>query len=279
MRFRKKTVCGLVKGLGTKIEKEKEMSGTKDSRNGRSTGETLRIVKERLNDADTYLTNFFFRYGANVYVLSYEKEGERRHTFIDAGDLRYHKQMLPMLIENDIDPNKIERIIITHRHRDHVGLARLLATGSGAKITVHSNFRSFVEGEISEMERKSIGSRLIEHLRQQPEPTVRKIVEQDVALLKRFGNAPDRLAEQVDLFPLPGFTPGTCGLILSHLNATTLIAGDAVATVEHLEQGRVLKGAFDVSQARESLAEAMEIADVIVPGHDNVLLNPSRRPV
>ena len=133
--------------------------------------------------------------------------------------------------------------------------------------------------QISEMERESIGSRLIEHLRQQPEPTVRKIVEQDVALLKRFGNAPDRLAEQVDLFPLPGFTPGTCGLILSHLNATTLIAGDAVATVEHLEQGRVLKGAFDVSQARESLAEAMEIADVIVPGHDNVLLNPSRRPV
>jgi len=153
----KKTICELVKGLGTKVEKEKEMSGTKDSRNGSSTGETLRIVKEQLNDTGTYLTNFFFRYGANVYVLSYEKEGERRHTFIDAGDLRYHKQMLPMLIENDIDPTKIERIIITHRHRDHVGLARLLATGSGAKITVHSNFRSFVEGEISEMERRWLG--------------------------------------------------------------------------------------------------------------------------
>jgi hypothetical protein len=133
------------------------MSGTEDLRNGGSPGDRLRIVKERLNDPDIDLTNFFFRYGANVYVLSYEKEGERRHTFIDAGDIQYNKQMLPMLIENDIDPNKIERIIITHRHRDHVGLAGLLAAESGAKITVHSNFRSFVEGEISDMERRWLG--------------------------------------------------------------------------------------------------------------------------
>ena len=133
--------------------------------------------------------------------------------------------------------------------------------------------------QISEMERESVGSLLIEHLQEQQDPAVRKMIQQDIALLKRFGNAPDRLAEQVDLFPLPGFTPGTCGLIVSHLNSTTLIAGDAVASAEHLEQGRVLKGAFDVSQAKESLAEAMEIADVVVPGHDNVLLNPSRRPM
>ena len=105
------------------------------------------------------------------------------------------------------------------------------------------------------------------------------MIKRDIALLKRFHNAPDRLAEHVDLFPLPGFTPGTCGLIISHANSTTLIAGDAVATVEHLEQRRVLKRAFDVLQAKESLAEVMEIADIIVPGHDNVLLNPSRRPM
>ena len=133
--------------------------------------------------------------------------------------------------------------------------------------------------QISEMERESIGLSLIEHLNQQPEPVVQKMIKRDIALLKRFHNAPDRLAKHVDLFPLPGFTPGTCGLIISHASSTTLIAGDAVATVEHLEQGRGLKRAFDVLQAKESLAEVMEIADIIVPGHDNVLLNPSRRPM
>ena len=95
--------------------------------------------------------------------------------------------------------------------------------------------------------------------------------------MKKCVAAPDKLAPQVDLFPLPGYTPGCCGLLLSQTNSTTLIAGDAIATAEHLEQGRVLRGAYDVKQAQESFMEAVEIADVIVPGHDNLLLNPTRR--
>ncbi|MEO6056259.1 MAG: hypothetical protein ABIQ49_05415, partial [Gemmatimonadales bacterium] len=64
---------------------------------------------------------------------------------------------------------------------------------------------------------------------------------------------------------------------LSQPGATVLIAGDAIATAEHLEQGRVLRGAYDADQARESIVEAVEIADVIIPGHDNVQLNLTRR--
>jgi glyoxylase-like metal-dependent hydrolase (beta-lactamase superfamily II) len=59
--------------------------------------------------------------------------------------------------------------------------------------------------------------------------------------------------------------------------STLLIAGDAVATVEHLEEGKVIAPCFDVQQARESLSEAVEIADLIVPGRDNLCANPVRR--
>ena len=121
-------------------------------------GDNLVIVKEQLNNRGTELTNFFFKYRANIYVLSYEKEGIRRHTFIDAGDLLYRKRLLPILSENDINPDHIERIIITHRHLEHWGLADLLAAQSGAKITAHANFRNFVEGELSPMERRWLGS-------------------------------------------------------------------------------------------------------------------------
>lgn len=130
---------------------------------------------------------------------------------------------------------------------------------------------------ISEMEREFIGNALVEQFRQAPEGAAKQFLQEEIALLKRFQPVPDRLAPQVDLFPLPGFTPGTCGLVLSHMNSTALVAGDAVATVEHLEQGRVLRGCYDANQARESFVEAIEIADVIIPGHDNVLLNPTRR--
>jgi len=94
--------------------------------------------------------------------------------------------------------------------------------------------------------------------------------------LTKCDDAEDRLAPGVDLFPLPGVTPGTCGLLLSLPAATVLICGDAIATIEHLEQGKVLPYCLDVEQAQESFREAIEIADVIVPGRDNLVPNPLR---
>lgn len=130
---------------------------------------------------------------------------------------------------------------------------------------------------IHEAEREFIGRGLVEALQREKDPSARAIIEHELGILKRCAAAEDRIAEQVDLFPLPGFTPGTCGLLLSQPGATVLIAGDAVATAEHLEQGRVLRGGYDAEQARESFMEAVEIADVIIPGHDNLTLNPTRR--
>jgi glyoxylase-like metal-dependent hydrolase (beta-lactamase superfamily II) len=130
---------------------------------------------------------------------------------------------------------------------------------------------------IGEAERERIGRSFLARFDEQEDHAVRRILEHEIALLKKCKAAPDQLAPQVDLFPLPGFTPGTCGLLLAHPNTTTLLAGDAVATLEHLERGQVLRGAFDIEAAQESLVEVLEIADVIVPGHDNVVLNPARR--
>lgn len=132
---------------------------------------------------------------------------------------------------------------------------------------------------MSEMERETTGRYLIARLEQEQQEEARELIRQDIQQLQRFQAASDRPADQVDLFPLPGFTAGTCGLLLSHLNATTLIAGDAIGTYEHLVQGRVQQGCYDADQGQESLREAIEIADVIVPGHDNLLLNPTRRPM
>lgn len=131
---------------------------------------------------------------------------------------------------------------------------------------------------IGEMEREQVGRGLIEQFeRTSVDASLQQTLREEIVLLKRCQPAPDRLAPQVDLFPLPGFGPGTCGLLLSLPMHTVLIAGDAVATAEHLEQGRVLRGAADIEQAQESFREAIEIADILIPGHDNVLQNPGRR--
>jgi glyoxylase-like metal-dependent hydrolase (beta-lactamase superfamily II) len=129
---------------------------------------------------------------------------------------------------------------------------------------------------IAEAERETLGRSLVEQHRQADDDATRRVLADEIALLKRCAPAPDKLAPQVDLFPLPGFSPGTCGLLLCEARRTILVAGDAVTTCEHLEHGRVPRGAYDLEQARASFAEAVEIADLLIPGHDNLCVNPGR---
>ena len=133
---------------------------------------------------------------------------------------------------------------------------------------------------IAEAEKEAAMGSLVE-LAGRPDlgSTARQVVEQEISLLRKCDIAPDRIAPQVDIFPVPGYTRGTCGLLLSLFNQTVLVAGDSVATVEHLEQGRVLRGAEDTALAKESFLEAIEIADIIIPGHDNLTVNQTKRPV
>lgn len=133
---------------------------------------------------------------------------------------------------------------------------------------------------IHETERETVGVALAMEARRASESGDRELGEtlaKDVALLRNCEAAPDELTGGVSLFPLPGVSPGMCGLIISEALGTTVICGDALATVEHLDQGQVLTPAADVDQARESFGEVVEIADWIVPGRDNLVANRGRR--
>jgi glyoxylase-like metal-dependent hydrolase (beta-lactamase superfamily II) len=86
--------------------------------------------------------------------------------------------------------------------------------------------------------------------------------------------APDKVAPQVDIFPLPGYTVGTCGLLVSAALSTTLLTGPALGSLDHFLAGQVLPECIAVAQAKESLQEIYDIADVVIPGFDNVFSNP-----
>jgi len=100
------------------------------------------------------------------------------------------------------------------------------------------------------------------------------VVAEEERLLKRIVEAPDELVPGVDLFPLPGYTPGQSGLLVALPTSTVIIAGDAVPTAGHFAAGQVFQESWDLDQAKESLLEMYEIADQIVPGHDNIFVNP-----
>lgn len=137
---------------------------------------------------------------------------------------------------------------------------------------------------ISESEREAVGVPMAAQLKRlsgeggDEDGSLGDLLRQDVALLQRCRPAPQSLARGVDLYPMPGVTPGLCGLLIADARFTTLVCGDAIPTREHLEQGKVPQGAADIEKARESFAEALEVADLLVLGRDNVAVNPTKRP-
>ncbi|MEM9066412.1 MAG: MBL fold metallo-hydrolase [Planctomycetota bacterium] len=134
---------------------------------------------------------------------------------------------------------------------------------------------------ISEAEREAIGVPMAQSFKlavERGHEEQAEALKEDIAVLQRFEPAEDSLDDGVDLFPLPGVTPGLCGLLVSTGTYTTLVCGDAIPTAYTLENGTVHRGALDIEQARESFKEAIEIADVLVLGRDNLVVNPVRGP-
>jgi glyoxylase-like metal-dependent hydrolase (beta-lactamase superfamily II) len=136
---------------------------------------------------------------------------------------------------------------------------------------------------VSAEERDAVGAIVagqLKHMVQsgKADPALQRALETDIAILKRCQPPPENLAERIDVFPMPGVTPGLTGLLLSGPRHTTIICGDAIPTTEHLEQGQVLPMAADIQRAQASFEEALEVADLLVLGRDNIVVNPTRRP-
>jgi len=128
---------------------------------------------------------------------------------------------------------------------------------------------------INEPEQQATRQHLERLIEEAPEEDIdRKLLRDELRLLKSLTPAEDRLTDQLDLFPLPGYTPGNCGLLIKLMTSTVMIAGDAVPTQDHFLAGQVLPDAYDIATAQESMSEVYEIADQIIPGHDNIFTNP-----
>jgi glyoxylase-like metal-dependent hydrolase (beta-lactamase superfamily II) len=157
-------------------------------------------------------------------------------------------------------PDQIDTIFLTNLRPAHRGGLSIFPK---AKILIHELEQEFIRQDLE---------RLIE---QAPEEDIdRAHFESELRLIETFQSADDVLAPGVDLFPLFGYTPGNCGLLVTSPTTTLLIAGDAVPTLDHFLAGQVLPDSRDIVAAQESMREVYEIADLIVPGHDNIFLNP-----
>lgn len=152
-------------------------------------------------------------------------------------------------------PEQIEVVFLTNFRPVH---RRGLAVFSKATWLMHQPEIAAMKVHLTEIERRSEAG-----------DDVRRLVREEMALLSRIQSANDKLTPSVHLFPTAGVTPGAAGLLLAAATHTVLVAGDAVISRGYFQAGRVFEQVSSVDDARESFSEIIEIADEIVPGHDN----------
>lgn len=100
-----------------------------------------------------------------------------------------------------------------------------------------------------------------------------ELVEQESKLLDRLQAAPDCITEEVHLFPTPGVTPGAASLLVCNDDCTIAVAGDAVINREYFARGQAFEQHSNAKQAVQSMVELVEVADRIIPGHDDWILD------
>lgn len=162
-----------------------------------------------------------------------------------------------------LGPSQIDRIFLTNFRPIH---RRGLPMFPDAEWLIPREERESVEAHL-----KSV----IADAETRGDIETRREAEEELALLGRTVPAPDKLSASVHLFPSPGVTPGAAALLVPEAH-TWVIAGDAIITREHYEEGRIFERCVNPEQARESFVEIAEVADVIVPGHGNLFIADRR---
>ncbi|MCH2139534.1 MAG: MBL fold metallo-hydrolase [Phycisphaerales bacterium] len=197
------------------------------------------------------------------------RAGHMTTSLVEADGLRMIVD--PSLPPESLLPRLAERSSCSPNAVSHVFLTSLIPeTMRGLEAFPEADWLAF---ETELLAARSAANSALEHESQHPEDGGAEHLQRLLAKLDRIQPAEDALARGVDLFPLPGVTIGTCGILLAQPRRTLLIAGDAVPTAEHLAEAQVLPNCVDHERAQESFKEAIEIADVIIPGRDNLLLN------
>jgi len=90
---------------------------------------------------------------------------------------------------------------------------------------------------------------------------------------KQIEAAGNILFDSIDVIATPGHTPDHHSLRFDYIGFSVLIAGDSVATKDFWNERRSYYNVMDLEESTRTMGKINEIADIIVPGHDNYFFN------
>ncbi|MFI5697641.1 MBL fold metallo-hydrolase [Kribbella sp. NPDC051586] len=178
-------------------------------------------------------------------VLLVESGG--RLALFDTGHAGRRRHLLSGLSAYGVTPGEVEKVVVSHGHWDHVQNADLFPS---AEILIHPlELRNLSDPPPHDLGTPRWARAILDEL------DVHEVVEGDEVL------------PGVRVLELGGHTPGSIGLLADR----SVLAADAVPTLEVLRAGRAGGHPYDQSRADSAVSRVAALADVVYPGHDRML--------
>jgi glyoxylase-like metal-dependent hydrolase (beta-lactamase superfamily II) len=167
-------------------------------------------------------------------------QGEGFRLIVDPSLARAEQMTFELDRRTGLKPRDLDAVFITHEHGDHwAGLAHF------------PEAKWFAAADVAAALNKT------------------------GKLSKAVEPAASWLFSAVEIIPTPGHTMSHHSLRFDCEGLSVLLAGDAVATRDFWGERRGYYNCVDFELSRQSMDKIARLADIVVPGHDNLFLNLS----
>lgn len=200
-------------------------------------------------------------------------------TLVDAAWPRDYRFVVESLRRIGAGPSRVEAVVLTHAHPDHIGVAERFRADHGAAVHVHREEAGHACGEYDQH------ARIVDLLARMWRPSVFAFGVSTVvrggldvrpaAMVEAFGDQTLDVPGRLVPVPTPGHTSGHCSFHVPDRGA--LITGDALVNHNLLTNRpgpRLMPRIFthDQDEAEASLQRLAGIdAGVLLPGHGSPL--------
>jgi glyoxylase-like metal-dependent hydrolase (beta-lactamase superfamily II) len=176
------------------------------------------------------------------------------------GDTFHGGDLMPELASAGVEPGDIDTVFITHLHVDHCGSAALRDENKQLQITFPNASYRWTTAEQEYWSKADLP----------PQQVARRDIFAAVAPRFEAADGGESLAPGVDVYWMPGHTPGHAGVVVSSGTERAFILGDGVACPAQFTEAD-WSGAGDVDpklarDGQEALAREIEGSDVLVRG-------------
>lgn len=179
--------------------------------------------------------------------------------------LRSYRDRTELLRHLGVDPREVTTVVMSHLHWDHCAGHALFPK---ARVLVQEREIAFWNGGIMRYEAiASSGSA----------PTLDDLQRPELAERVSAVDGNFRLAPGVEIYRVPGHTPGMQIATVATRKGTVVLANDTMHYYENLERRRPVQVTMDMPGALRALDTVEKLAarnpELIVPGHDPAVID------